>query len=49
MESETALEIVMSLFIAGINYCKLIKSFSLYERMQWDLLVEYFIVIIVFR
>ena len=49
METETALKIVISLFIAEINYYKLIKSFYLYKRMQQNLLIEYFIVIIVFR
>ena len=49
MESETALEIVILLFIVGMNYYKLVKSSSLYKRMQQDLLVEYFIVTIVFR
>jgi len=48
MESETVLEIVISFFVAGMNYYELIKSSSLYERMQQDLLVEYFIVMIVF-
>lgn len=48
MESETALEIVMSFFVAGMNYYKLVKSFSLYVRMQQDLFVRYSVVTIVF-
>jgi len=49
METETALKIVISLFIAAINYYKLIKSSSLYRRMQQDLFIRYSVVIIVFR
>ena len=49
METETALEIVISLFITAINYYKLIKSSSLYGRMQQDLFVRYSVVTIVFR
>jgi hypothetical protein len=49
METETALKIVISLFIAVINYYKLVKSSSLYKRMQQDLFIKCFIVIIVFK
>jgi hypothetical protein len=49
METETPLKIVISLFIAVMNYYKLIKSSSLYGRMQQDLFVRYSVVIIVFR
>jgi hypothetical protein len=34
METETPLEIVISLFVAAMNYYKLVKSSSLYGRMQ---------------
>jgi hypothetical protein len=33
METEIALEIVISLFIAAMNYYKLVKSSSFYRRM----------------
>jgi hypothetical protein len=48
METETALEIVISLFVAAMNYCKLVKSSSLYGRMQQDLFVRYSVVTMVF-
>jgi hypothetical protein len=48
METETALEIVISLFVAAMNYCELVKSSSLYERMQQDLFVRYSVVTIAF-
>jgi hypothetical protein len=49
METETPLEIVISLFIAAMNYYKLVKGSSLYGRMQQGLFVRYSIVTIVFR
>jgi hypothetical protein len=49
METETALEIVISLFIAVINYYKLVKSSSLYKKMQQDLFIKCSIVIIIFK
>jgi hypothetical protein len=48
METETALEIVISLFAAAMNYCKPVKSSSLYGRMQQDLFIRYSVVTIVF-
>ena len=34
MEIKTPLEIVISLFVVAMNYYKLVKSSSLYGRMQ---------------
>jgi hypothetical protein len=49
METKIALKIVILLFIAIINYCKFVKSFSLYKKMQQDLFIKCSVVIIVFK